>query len=192
MAVINIENKNILLQNHDYRTEEETEKYNNEKLMAPFIVNFGKIDVIYNGDSLFCDDKDNIDLEKFFIKESKFLTDEMVEIPFLEKFGDKKDFLLSLARIKIFKIKGKQLLPSLDKDGTLNLSEGNVFFLINTNRLISVRLNKTNQEKLDDKSMIERGIISDMISLNFMFEGRIENINIFKEEWIKWKANHIS
>jgi hypothetical protein len=190
MGIVNLKDRLVLLQNKDTRTEEQNERYGSEKLMSPFILNFSLVDILFNGDSKFCID-DNIDLDRYFIEEKKLLSSNLIEVPYLEKFGNKKDFLLSLSKIEMFQIKGRQLLPNKDSQGNLCLSEGSVFFLINTKRLVNVKLNDDIQEKLDDKSMLENGIISDMIALDFVFESGIYTISIFKEEWIKWKNTHI-
>ncbi len=117
----------------------------------------------------------------------KLKTDE-IEIPWKEKFTDKNDFLKQLKSIDFYLLKAKEIII---KDNKIIKEEvySNIF---NTNRLKMIYLDKEKQKEIEEIYRVQSGIASDTFVLNFVFDNNIIlKVNVFKNDWLSWRANSL-
>ena len=117
----------------------------------------------------------------------KLKTDE-IEIPWKDKFTDKNDFLRHLKSVDFYGLRGKDIIIKNDKI----IAEEVYTVYFNTERLKLIYLDKEQQIKLEELNKIQNGFAADVFALNFVFENNmILKVNVFKTEWLSWRANSL-
>lgn len=142
-----------------------------DNVVSPFLIDFTKCNYIKNVD------------DKFYLGVRKKLRTVDIDIPYIEKFENKKDFIKSLNNINIVPLKGMYEYENGEMELVINY--------INVNTLVAAYFNKDEQVILDNMSLNENGIPSNLIALDFVFQNNMTiTMNIFKENWSDWRVKY--